>query len=183
MIVLAGASASGKTEVAKLLSARYGVNKVITTTTRPMRLGEVDGIDYYFVSKERFQEMIDEDDFIEYTIFNENYYGSTKDSIEINKCVVIDPKGLESYLALLDPSIVTFLLISSEETRYERMMNRGDNLEDAQKRIIHDRTAFDEKVLKKEVDYVINSENLNALEVTNRIYEDYHKELKKRHVE
>ncbi len=183
MIVLAGASASGKTEVAKLLSARYGVNKVITTTTRPMRLGEVDGIDYYFVSRERFQEMIDNDEFIEYTIFNEHYYGSTKDSIEINKCVVIDPKGLESYLSLNDPSIVTFLLISSEETRYERMMNRGDNLEDAQKRIIHDRTAFDEKVLKKEVDYVINSENLNALEVTNRIYENYHKELKKRHIE
>ncbi len=183
MVVLAGASASGKTEVAKLLSTRYGINKVITTTTRPMRKGEIDGVDYFFVSKQRFQEMIQEDRFIEYTIFNENYYGSTKDSIELNKSVVIDPKGLESYLALNDNSIVTFLLISSEETRFERMMTRGDNLEDAEKRIIHDRTAFDEAALIKKVDYVVNSQNLNALEVTNEIYNDYKRELEKRHYE
>ena len=56
MIVLSGPSASGKTEVAKRLMNQYGVKRVITTTTRPMRTGEVDGVDYLFVSKEKFKE-------------------------------------------------------------------------------------------------------------------------------
>ena len=51
MIVLAGASASGKTEVAKLLAKKYGIVKIITTTTREKRVGEVDKRDYFFVSK------------------------------------------------------------------------------------------------------------------------------------
>ena len=73
MIVLAGASASGKTEVAKELAKRYGITKVITTTTRNIRVGEVDGRDYFFVSKERFEEMINEGRFVEHTLYNENY--------------------------------------------------------------------------------------------------------------
>ena len=68
MIVLAGASASGKTEVAKELAKRYGITKVITTTTRNIRVGEVDGRDYFFVSKERFEEMINEGRFVEHTL-------------------------------------------------------------------------------------------------------------------
>ena len=64
MIVLSGASASGKTEVAKMLSSKYGIVKVITTTTRDLRVGEVNGRDYFFVSKERFKEMIKEDCFV-----------------------------------------------------------------------------------------------------------------------
>ena len=96
MIVLAGASASGKTEVAKELAKKYGITKVITTTTRNIRVGESNGKDYFFVSKERFEEMIKEGRFVEHTLYNGNYYGSTKDQIAPNKCVVIDPKGLKA---------------------------------------------------------------------------------------
>jgi guanylate kinase len=73
MIVLAGASASGKTEAAKMLAAKYGITKVITTTTRPMRVGEVHARDYFFVSKEeseyikrygseQFEDLLEEKD-------------------------------------------------------------------------------------------------------------------------
>ena len=65
MIVLIGASASGKTEAAKMLMAKYGIQKAITTTTRPMRVHEVDGRDYFFVSKEKFDQLIKEDKFVE----------------------------------------------------------------------------------------------------------------------
>ena len=54
MIVLTGASASGKTEVAKLLFIKYDIKKVITHTTRPIRLGEKRGVDYHFVDVEKF---------------------------------------------------------------------------------------------------------------------------------
>ena len=172
MIVLAGASASGKTEVAKMLSSKYGIVKVITTTTRDLRVGEVDGRDYFFVSKERFQEMIKEDRFVEYTVYNDNFYGSTKDQIAPNKCVVIDPKGLKAYIALNDPNIVTFFLDSKEETRYARMLQRGDNPEDAKKRIEHDRTAFKPENVA-DVDYHADSENFNVEEVTDYVYKKY----------
>lgn len=54
MIILVGASASGKTEVAKMLGKLFQMRKVITHTTRPMRENEKDGVDYYFVTREEF---------------------------------------------------------------------------------------------------------------------------------
>ncbi|MCD8194807.1 MAG: guanylate kinase [Coprobacillus sp.] len=179
MVVLAGASASGKTEVAKLLASKYGITKVITTTTRPKRVGEIDGVDYFFVTREMFDQMISNDEFVEYTVFNDNYYGSTKSGISLNKCVVIDPKGLRSYIALNDPSIITFFLQTDEATRFERMMIRGDNNEDAKKRIIHDRTAFDPTQIAT-VDFVVNSQTQNVEQVTYQIYTEYVAELKRR---
>ena len=91
MIVLAGASASGKTEVAKMLAAKYGIVKAITTTTRDMRVGEINGRDYFFVNKDQFKKMIEDGRFVEFTVYNDNLYGSTKDQIAMNKCVVVDP--------------------------------------------------------------------------------------------
>ena len=172
MIVLAGASASGKTEVAKELAKRFGITKVITTTTRKMRVGEVNGRDYFFVSKERFQEMIKEDKFVEYTVYNENYYGSTKDQIAENKCVVIDPAGLRAYIALNDSNIVTFFLDTEESIRFQRMLQRGDKEEDAKLRIEHDRIAFKPENVA-DVDYHVDSQNFNIEEVTNYIYKKY----------
>lgn len=181
MIVLAGASASGKTEVAKLLAKKYHITKVITTTTRNKRIGEEDGKDYFFVSKEKFQEKIKNNDFVEYTTFNGNFYGSTKDQIASNKCVVIDPAGLKSYIALNDKKIVTFFLEANEDVRYKRMLLRGDKLEDANQRIVHDRTAFKKEHIAK-VDYTINSEIKSIEEIADDIYKLYLKELNKRKI-
>ena len=54
MIILCGPSASGKTEVAKLLATKYNIQKAITNTTRPIRVNEVNHVDYHFTSKEEF---------------------------------------------------------------------------------------------------------------------------------
>lgn len=181
MIVLAGASASGKTEVAKELAKKYGITKVITTTTRPMRIGEVNGRDYFFVSKEQFEMMIQDGRFVEYTFYNDNLYGSTKDQISSNKCVVIDPAGLRAYLSLNDSGIVTFFLDTTEETRFKRMLSRGDKEELAKNRIEHDRQAFKPENIA-DVDYHINTENHNIEEVADIIYSKYQEILKERHV-
>ena len=173
MIVLAGASASGKTEIAKLLAKKYGITKIVTTTTRPKRKGEVDGVDYFFVTPERFEQMIREDRFVEYTLFNGNMYGSTKDQIAKDKCVVIDPAGLRSYIALKDDSIVTFYLEADEKTRYDRMLSRGDDIDKINSRIAHDREAFKKENIVK-VDYVIKNSSDDVLEdVCDQIYQIY----------
>ena len=181
MIVLAGASASGKTEVAKELAKKYGITKVITTTTRDMRVNEVNGRDYFFGTKEEFERMLQDDRFVEHTVFNENLYGSTKDQISPNKCVVIDPAGLRAYIALNDRSIVTFFLDSTEETRYARMLARGDQEEKAKKRIIHDREAFKPENVAN-VDFHINSETASIEEVCDDIYNKYLETLKQRNI-
>ena len=173
MIVLAGASASGKTEVAKLLAKKYGITKIVTTTTRAKRKGEVDGVDYFFVTPERFEEMIREGRFVEYTLYNGQMYGSTKDQIAKDKCVVIDPAGLRSYINLKDDSIVSFFLDADEETRHKRMLSRGDDLEKIKSRIEHDREAFKKENIVK-VDYVIKNSSDDVLEsVADQIYEIY----------
>ena len=173
MIVLAGASASGKTEVAKLLAKKYGITKIVTTTTRAKRKGEVDGVDYFFVDHRTFEKMIHEGRFVEYTLYNGQMYGSTKDQIAKDKCVVIDPAGLRSYIALHDDSIVTFYLEADEETRHQRMIQRGDDLEKIKSRILHDREAFKKENIAK-VDFVIeNSIDKSLEEVTDSIYNIY----------
>lgn len=174
MIVLAGASASGKTEVAKLLAKKYGITKIITTTTRAMRNGEINGKDYFFIDKELFEEMIHEGKFVEYTFYNGNLYGSTKDQIADSRCIVIDPAGLRNYIALKgDYNIVTFFLEADEETRKNRMINRGDDKEKIESRILHDRKAFKKSNLAT-VDYIIDSsQNKTVEEVTDEIYNIY----------
>ena len=177
MIVLSGASASGKTEAAKMLTQKYGIVKAITTTTRPIRCREVSGRDYFFVTKERFNEMIKEGLFVEYTCYNGNYYGSTKDQIADNKSVVIDLEGLRSYSALNDKRIVTFYLSTSEDIRYKRMIERGDKLEDIEKRIKNDREIFVDENIPK-VDFRIDSENKDIEEVADEVYRLYCKKMK-----
>ena len=177
MIVLAGASASGKTEVAKELAKKYGITKVITTTTRNIRVGEVNGRDYFFVSKERFEEMIQEGRFVEHTLYNGNYYGSTKDQIADNRSVVIDLQGLKSYSALNDKRIVTFYLSTSEDVRFKRMLERGDSEADAHRRIENDRRIFAENAIP-DVDFRIDSENKNIEQVADEVYHLYLEKLK-----
>ena len=173
MIVLAGASASGKTEVAKVLAKKYGITKIVTTTTREKRTGEVNGVDYFFVSKEQFERMIIEDKFVEYTLYNGQLYGSTKDQISNDKCVVIDPAGLRSYINLKNKDIVTFYLEADEVTRHNRMVFRGDSPEKIESRIANDRIAFKKENVAK-VDYVIDSSNNKTIEqVADDIYQHY----------
>lgn len=178
MIVLSGASASGKTEVAKMLATKYGITKVITTTTRDKRLGEVDGKDYFFVSKETFEKMLKENKFVEFTIYNGNYYGSTKDQVSDDKCIVIDPVGLRSYSALKNSNIITMILDATEETRFKRMIVRGDPLEKAKERISNDRIIFSPKNIPP-VNFHIESETSNVEEVADVVYEKYMDMLKK----
>ena len=170
MILLVGASASGKTEVAKLLKALYGIKKVITHTTRPIRKSEENDVDYHFVSKDEFLKLKEQGAFAETTLYNGNFYGSSKKEI-------VDPNGFKSFFELHDPRIVTFFLDANEKTRFERMILRGDSVEQAKSRIANDETKFPEE-LKYKTNYQIDSENMTLLDMTNKIHDLYINHLK-----
>lgn len=179
MIVLSGPSASGKTEVAKRLMQEHGIKRVITATTRPMRKGEVDGVDYYFVTPERFKSMIEEGLFVEYTNYNGNFYGSLKSEIADNKVIAIEPNGMRAYISLKDPHIVVFYLDVCEKVRRERMLQRGDSPENVEQRIKEDKIRFGKDNVP-EVDVLVDSQNYNQEEVTDYIYRKYQKILNER---
>ena len=97
MLILVGPSASGKTEVANILIQKYGMKRMITYTTRKIRSGEIDGVSYHFIDKNEFLKMIDNDEFVESTIYNENYYGTRKSDVSKEKIVILEPNGVNAF--------------------------------------------------------------------------------------
>ncbi len=182
MILLIGASASGKTEISKSLGIKYGVTKAITHTTRAPRQGEVYGVDYYFVDEESFEQLAKNGAFVETTLYNDCHYGCSKAEVSDDKVVIIDPNGLKAFLALKDPSIVSFYLEASEKTREKRMKERGDTPENIKKRLQNDSDAFSKDKLSG-IDYFINTDRKTVLSLTKDIYSKYLKKLKERGIE
>ena len=176
MIVLTGASASGKTVTALDLQKRHNLVKAITTTTREKRVGETDGVEYFFVTKEEFLKRLNENKFVEHSIYNGNYYGCGIDQVSDNKIVVLDPNGLHSFLKLKNKNIVSFLLIANEKTRKDRMCSRGDKKENIEQRIKNDVEDFSLEKIGK-VDFVLNTENYSIEEVSDLIYKLYKEKL------
>jgi guanylate kinase len=179
MILLSGASASGKTEIAKLLAKKYGIVKAVTHTSRAPRLGERNGIDYFFVTKDEFVSLKEKGNFVETTLYNGNYYGTSKAQVTDLKCVVVDPNGLKAFIALKDPSVVTFYLLASEETRIARMRSRGDKPADIERRIQGDRVDFRPANIAP-TDFSIVTDDKSLEELADKIYIKYRLTLKER---
>ncbi len=179
MILLIGASASGKTEVAKLLKSLFAIKKAVTHTSRPPRPSETDGIDYHFVSEEEFQRLYEEGKLLENTLYNGNHYGCSKAELSDDKCVILDPNGLKAFLAQNNPRLITFFLEASEQTRRERMSIRGDQPEAIEKRILNDRVTFSKENVGP-TDFVIQTEGKTLEAITREIHEKYINALRKR---
>jgi guanylate kinase len=172
MIVLMGASASGKTEVAKMLGTLFSVKKVVTHTTREMRVNEENGRDYHFVTKEEFKRLEANDYFVETVEYNGNFYGTSKDEIAMNKVLIIEPTGLKPIKSLNSDHIVVFFMQASRAVRRKRMINRGDNPKIATERILIDDAKFNPKNIEG-IDFTIDSEHQNVKEIAIEVYEKY----------
>ena len=141
-IILVGRAASGKDYIRKKFEAR-GFRYAVSYTTRPPREGEIDGVDYIFISQEEAQEMIKNDDFYEYVEFNGWIYGTTCDQFDEDHVFIMTPSGL----AHLDEdsrkkSFVIFIDID-EEVRRERMAIRNMPGDSVDRRIEADRKDFE----------------------------------------
>ena len=83
MVILSSPSGAGKTTITKKIQQKYQSFKIsVSHTTRKPRPNEVDGVDYYFVSQEKFKKLIKEDKFYEYAKIFDNYYGTSKKSVD-----------------------------------------------------------------------------------------------------
>ena len=169
LIVLSGPSGVGKGTVRKALFDLEGHDLVYSTsmTTRPPRGDEVDGEDYYFVTKEEFEQRIRDDGFLEWAEFVGNYYGTPKDKVDEQlkqgKEVVleIEVQGALQVREKTNDGVFVFIAPPSKEALYRRLLRRGTESSDTiQKRM---NKAEREFPLAHKYDYiVVNDEVTNA---------------------
>ncbi len=176
MLVFIGASASGKTEIAKILINHYDFEKVVTYTSRPMRAGEINGVDYHFVDAAAFEAKLKREEFIESVVYNGNFYGTAFKDTDVNKVLIVDPNGANVLQEKLGDNAVFFYLEASEHVRYERMLKRGDHLREIKKRIKKDRERFQVENLLK-VDFQVQTNHHGLYDLARHIFEQYRQEL------
>lgn len=136
LFVISGASGVGKSTVLhSVMQARDDLRFSVSATTRAPRPGEVDGESYYFVTKERFRQMIDEDAFLEYDDHMGNYYGTPAAQLEdklLSGSVIldIDPNGAFAVQRKCPEAVLIFIAPPSLQELENRLRGRGDTDED-----------------------------------------------------
>lgn len=167
ILVLSGPSGAGKSSLIKKIEDEIGAYYFsISTTTRPMREGEIDGIHYHFVSKEQFESDIEEENFLEYAVVHGNYYGTSikpvKKALKEGKLVLfdIDVQGHDAVQKRL-ADITTSVFVTTPTLREleHRLTARGT---DAQE-IIDKRIEMAKREVQRicEYDYLVINDDLD----------------------
>ena len=173
-IIVSGPSGVGKGTICDRLIKELDAWYSVSMTTRDMRDGEVDGINYYFISKEEFKKRIDEGKLLEYNIYNDNYYGTPKDKVleklEEGKNVFleIDVNGARNIKNIFADALLIYIAPPSIEELRERLISRGT--EDIE--TINNRLIIAEEELKQIdfYDYVVVNDDLeDAINKTKNI--------------
>ena len=159
LFVISGASGVGKSTVlAKVMGERPDLRFSVSATTRKIRDGEVDGESYYFVSKDKFLDMIEKHEFLEYDAHMDNYYGTPKAQLEEKLqtgSVILDvePNGAFNVRKEKEDAVLIFIAPPSLEELERRLRSRGDTSEE-QIAIRQARVAW-EMEQSKQYDYVV----------------------------
>lgn len=138
IVVLVGASGTGKSTIEKVLSEQFNYSKIISYTTRSPRMNEVNHEDYHFISNEEFNQMKDNNLFAEYDIYSQNrQYGGLKEDYNIDKNIVcvLTPNGLRQLKKSgIDPIVVYVTCnLKTKVTRYaDRISDTSFSIEDLQ---------------------------------------------------
>ena len=136
--VASRAAGTGKDSVVSALrKAHPEIEKTVSATTRSPRPGEQEGVDYYYRTKEQFQQLIDQDEVVEHNFFNGNYYGTLKE--EVNKrlnagklvVMVIDVHGAANIRRMYPGATTIFLLPPSTQELERRLRGRGTETEES----------------------------------------------------
>ena len=165
MLIISGPSGVGKDSVLRALKkSDFPFYHVVTANTRKPRPDEEEGVDYFFVTRDKFEEMIENDELIEYAKVYEDYKGVPKSQIRkaINsrKDVILrlDVQGAERIKKLFPESVLIFLVPANEKEWYTRLGGRSHSCEkDMDTRI---ETVIDELQKAQNFDYiVVNAQN------------------------
>ncbi len=165
--IVSAPSGAGKTSLLKaLIETNNDVAVSVSHTTRQARPQEIDGQHYHFVSNEVFEQMIIEDNFIEYAKVFDHYYGTSKASVNaltqkgLDVILEIDWQGARQAREVFKNNCVSiFILPPSLEALHERLVKRGQDTQDVIERRMQD--AQNEASHANEYDYIIINDNFN----------------------
>ena len=167
MVILSSPSGAGKTTLTKKIQQKFKNFKLsVSLTTRKPRSNEVDGIDYYFVSLEKFEELIADRKFYEFAKIFENYYGTLKKNVDeniLNNDIIfdIDWQGTKQLSAFKNLNLIKiFLITKSKKETKKRLVSRNQNTNSE----IEKRLKFYEEDIGhwKDYDFIIINENLDT---------------------
>lgn len=175
LVILSAPSGCGKDTVFKSLKGiRDDVVESVSATTRAPREDEVDGVNYFFMSKDEFEDLINNDGLIEYANYGGNYYGTpvkgVNDAIKNDKIcfLIIEVEGAKNVKRLYPDALSVFLLPPSIEVLEYRLHKRNtDNEEDIKKRLeiaineISQKDTYDYQLINDDLDECVN--NLNKI--------------------
>ena len=166
LVVLSGPSGSGKdTVLEKLKESDFSFDKTVSATTRDMRDGEKNGVDYYFIDKNTFEEKISNNEFLEYTVYNDNYYGTPKSEVEkhIDKggCILlkIEVEGAGNVRKVMPEALSIFIIPPSMEELERRLRGRGTETEESFRKRFE--AAKNELSRANEYDYVVINDDVS----------------------
>ncbi|MBQ6540780.1 MAG: guanylate kinase [Oscillospiraceae bacterium] len=157
--IVSGPSGSGKGTLLAELKKRDDVFYSVSATTRDMRPGEIDGVDYHFITREQFLEMLDRDEFLEHAEYQNNFYGTPtqpiKDNLALGKDVIVEIE-VQGFLQLkekLPEAETIFIMPPSVEELERRLRGRGTETEE----VIRGRleTAMKEMEYAGQYDHVV----------------------------
>lgn len=172
LIVVSGPSGVGKdTVVSEYLKLHPEDVLSVSMTSRPKRDYEVDGVHYYFRTKEGFEEEVEKGNLLEYATYNGNYYGTPKSEVikrledGINVILVIEIQGARNIKNMLgDAALLIFVLPPSIEELRERLIKRGtESLEQINNRLaiaekeINENTFYDYKIINDNIEDAVKS--------------------------
>ena len=166
MVILSSPSGVGKTTITKKIQQKYNSFKIsVSHTTRPARSNEVDGVDYHFVNKAKFEELIKEKKFYEYAKIFENYYGTLKKNVDENikkNDILFDidwqgTKQLSKHKKL--NLLKIFLITENKEELKKRLIKRNQNsIKEVDLRF----KSFDEDINHwNDYEYIVINKNLH----------------------
>jgi len=176
VLVLSGPSGAGKSSLINKIASDIGDYYFsISTTTRPMREGEVEGVHYHFVTEEEFKKDIDEEHFLEYAIVHGNYYGTSlkpvKEALSRGKLVIfdIDVQGNTAINDRLgDITTSVFITPPTLSELHRRLLNRSTDTQE----VIDARIKMAKREIQRtsEYDYLVINDDLDvAAEVLRQI--------------
>ena len=167
MIILSSPSGAGKTTLVKLLSEKKKYRISISHTTRKPRFNEKNGIDYFFVDKKKFKEMVYNEEFLEHAEVFKNYYGTTNKNVflnldkGINMVFDIDWQGTEKIVSKkLNYKLISFFILPPSRNELRKRLSNRDMKD---KIIVEERMKqFDKDILHwQNYDYVVINDNLD----------------------
>ena len=129
ILIFVGASGSGKSTLVEHIRKVLGIPQLVTTTTRNKRCGEEEEKDYYFIDSEKFNNLVDNESFLETTSYSGNLYGLTKEEIDKNSnnvsTVITDINGARTLANLYPDRAMVFWMKSTPLNLVKRLRKRG----------------------------------------------------------